>query len=379
MLTGSRALASLLLILPVDPPASKESGLFVLALTAMFVRRRHFKMRNIRVGLIRCDTHGIWFGALMAEHDPKVLQRPMPPEEKPHYSWQTGGLYNFFYANYGHPLEISAPYVGGFEIVSLWDEHRDAAEMAARVFHGRPRVCERFEDVSDGVDLVLVADCNYDGSDHLKLARPGLEKGVATFVDKPFADTVSHAREILEFARRHRAPVFSLSILRAEPALKRFRSRIPETGEVNFATLQGYGTQPAGLVATISAVQHLFGTEIQTVQVLRAARHTSVYLDYGDRPDRPKHGVMINCDIGQRPFTALAISIYGTKDDIHLVMHGDFVYQHGTAEIIKMMKQIVRTGDVPPLMDEVIESIAVIQAFQEAEKTGSVVKVQKFL
>jgi predicted dehydrogenase len=336
-------------------------------------------MRAIRVGLIRCDTHGMWFGPLMAEHDPKVLQRPMPPEQTPHYSWQTGGLYNFFYANYGRPLEMSAPYVGGFKIVNLWDEHRDAAEMAAKVFYGRPRICDRFEQVSDDVDLVLVADCNYDGSDHLKLARPGLEKGVATFVDKPFADTVAHAREILELARTYKAPVFSLSMLRVEPAVKRFRDRIPETGEVNFATLQGYGTQPAGLIATISAVQHLFGSGIQAVQVLRAERHTSVYLDYGDRLDRPRQGVMINCDVGQRPWTALAISIYGTKDDIHLLMHGDFVYQHGTAEIIKMMQQVVLTGDVPPLMDEVIESIAVIQAFQKADKTGEVVKVQEFL
>jgi predicted dehydrogenase len=336
-------------------------------------------MQSIRVGLIRCDTHGLWFAPLMAEHDPMALQRPMPPEDKPHYSWQTGGLYNFFYANYGRPLEMSAPYVGGFEIVNVWDEYRDAAEMAAKVFYGRPRICDRFEQVSDNVYLVLLADCNYDGADHLKLARPGLEKGVATFVDKPIADTVAHAREILELGRKHRAPVFSLSMLRSEPAVKRFRNRIPEVGGVNFATLQGAGTEPAGLVATISAVQHLVGPGIQTVQVLRAERHTSVYLDYGDRADRPRHGVMINCEVGQRLWTAMAISIYGTRDDIHLLMHGDFVYQHGTAEIIRMMRQMVLTRDVPPLMDEVIESIGVIQAFQKASKTGEVVKVQEFL
>ena len=29
-------------------------------------------MSAIRVGLIRCDTHGLWYGPLMASHDPRV-------------------------------------------------------------------------------------------------------------------------------------------------------------------------------------------------------------------------------------------------------------------------------------------------------------------
>jgi len=138
----------------------------------------------------------------MAEHDAKLLQRPMPPEEPHHYTWQAGGVHKFFYTNYANPLQMTAPFVGGFEITRLWDEHRGAAEMASRVFFGRPIVCDSFEDVSDDVDLVFVADCNFDGADHLKLATPGLTKGVATFVDKPFADSVPAAREILKLGRR---------------------------------------------------------------------------------------------------------------------------------------------------------------------------------
>lgn len=325
---------------------------------------------NIRVGLIRCDTHGMWYGPIMAEHDAKLLQRPMPPHCPHSYTWQVGGCHTFFYTNYADPLQMTAPFVGGFEITRLWDEDCIAAEMAARVFFGKPKVCENFDEVSDDVDLVFIADCNYDGSDHLHLARPGLEKGVSTFIDKPFADTVANARALLDLAERHGALLFSLSILRADPSVARFRSRLPEVGEVNFATLQGYGTHPAGLVHTVSATQHIFGSGIQKVQVLEAERHTSVYLDYGERSDRPGLGVMINCDVGRRPYTAIGISVYGTKDDIHTMILGDLVYPDGTAEIVRMIKRMVETSEVPPLMDEVLESIAVIEAFHKARQTG---------
>ena len=113
--------------------------------------------------------------------------------------------------------------------------------------------------------------------------------------------------------------------------------------------------------------------------MLSGDKHTSYHLEYGDREDRPPFGVMINCDVGTRPFTALSMSVYGTRDDIHTLMLGDYIYPNGTAKIIKMIARMVRTRQVPTLMDEVIESIAVIDAFKEAKETGRCVKVADYL
>ncbi len=341
-------------------------------------------MSRIRVGLIRCDTHGLWFGPLMAEHDPLAFQRPMDPRHPHPYTWQAGGCHKFFYSDYADPTRMTVPFVGGFEITRLWDEHRDAAEQAKAVFHGKPKVCDSFEQCSEDVDLVFISDCNLDGSDHLKLARPGLERGIPTFVDKPFADTVAHARELLDLARKHNAPIFSLSIVRTEPAVARFKNRIPEAGKVNFATISGYGTHPAGFVHTTSATQHLFGSGIQTVDVLTAREQVLVHLDYGGeragKDSVPLHGVTIHTNVGSRPLTALGMSIYGDKTDIHETMLGDFVYADGTAEIIKLIKQMVETRESPEkLMNEVVESIAVIEAFKMAQKTRQPAKVADFL
>ena len=206
----------------------------------------------IRTGLIRCDTHGLWFGPIMAEHDPLLLQRPMDSREEHSYSWQAGGIHMFFYANYGDPTQMTVPHVGGFEITKLWDSDPAAAEQAKAIFHGKPEICDTPDQCSDDVDLVMICDCNFDGSDHLQLATPGLEKGVPTYVDKPFADTVVNCRKMIDMATRRRTPIFTASILRLEPAFEQFRSRLPEVGEVNFATFGGYGTAPAGLVHTVS-------------------------------------------------------------------------------------------------------------------------------
>ena len=35
--------------------------------------------KPIRVGLIRCDTHGMYYAALMVEHYPLLLMRPPGP------------------------------------------------------------------------------------------------------------------------------------------------------------------------------------------------------------------------------------------------------------------------------------------------------------
>ena len=248
--------------------------------------------------------------------------------------------------------------------------------MASAVFFGKPQVCDTFEDVSDDVDLVFIADCNYDGGDHLELATPGLQKGVPTFVDKPFADSVAHATAILDLGRRHNAPIYSQSICRVEPAFVRFRNRIPEVGVPNFLTLHGYGTEAAGLVHTVSITQLLFGTGITRVKVFEAERHTAVYLDYGNRPDRPKHGVMINCDVGSRPFTSMTATVIGTVAQIHTTVLGDYAYAHGTCEIIKTIRDMVQNRKTPGSMSEVVETIAVVEAFKKARGTGEAVDVE---
>jgi predicted dehydrogenase len=317
----------------------------------------------------------MWFGAQMDDHDPLLLREPMPVSKRFRYSWQTAGVHYFFYTHYCAPWMMTAPRVKGFRIARVWDEDRKSAEMFARVFHGKPRVCDTFEEVSDDVDLVFLADCNGEGADHLRLATPGLRKGVPTFIDKPFANSRADVARIQRLAKRHRAPVMSLSILQTNPATARIKQRLGEVGKVGFGTITCWNTHRAALIHAISIAHHVFGTGVRTVSCMKARNHTALHLDYGTRSDRPEHGVVINCGTARFRFTEMFVCACGPEGAIQAKAMDDFDASEGSAIILERVKRMVRTGKPDPLTYEMIEAIAVADACRDAERTGKVARL----
>ena len=335
-------------------------------------------MNKIRVGLIRCDIHGMYYGPQMEEHDPILFRTPVPIDQPSAHSWMRGGGHFYFYTHYASPTAMTVPFVEGFELVNLWDEEREVAEVASRVFHGKPQVCDRVEEVSDDVDLVLIADCDGDGSDHLELARPGLEKGVATFVDKPFAHRLEDVKTMLELAAANQVPVMSLSILQCVPQTHHFAHRLQELGDAQFGTIQGGGTHRAGLIHTICIALPVFGGGVKTVRALTGPNHTSVHLDWEGQAERPQNGVMINCEAGAVWHCNLHVSAYGpgARGAIHSQGIGDFEFPHGSAEILRLIKKMMETGKPQGPADQMIEAVAIADAADAAIETGQAVEVQ---
>jgi predicted dehydrogenase len=324
----------------------------------------------IRVGLIRCDTHGAYYGALMAPHDAHRLQRPLAAGATGHYSWQTGGAHFYFYTDYVDAALMTVDAVNGFRLARVWDEHADAAECLAAIFTNPPQVCDSLEEVSDEVDLVFIADCNGDGSDHLALARPGLEKGVATFVDKPMAFTVQDTTAILDLAAAHGAPLTSMSILRALPDATLFSRRLPEVGDLQFGSIQGGGLSLAGQIHTISLAQNIFGGGVVGVRATGGDGPETIHLDYGGRTDRPAQGVTLSCHVGAVWHCAFHASVHGPRGVIHSPPMGDFVFPYGAADILRHVRDMVHTGKQPAWTADMVEAVAIAAAARLAHETG---------
>jgi predicted dehydrogenase len=325
---------------------------------------------KIRIGIIRLDTHGMYYGPLLDKHDPLVLRGPLRELGKNHYSWQTGGAHYYFYTHYADATMMTNPHAEGFEITRIWDEFPDAMEDAAKVFGGRPKICGSFEEVSDDVDLVFVADCNGDGSDHLKLARPSIEKGVPTWIDKPFACEVKDAQAIVELAQKHKTPITSLSILRTVPHFTWFANRLVELDGVEFGTVKGGGTAMAGHIHAISAAQHIFGDGVDSVEAMGEGELGFVHLNYGGKPGRPSKGVMLNCDVGNTWHCNFYASAYSKEGAIHSDGIGDFLFPYGALAIIEKAREMVETGKPPVPYSEIVENIAVATAARQAQKIG---------
>ncbi len=337
-------------------------------------------MDTIRVGIIRCDCHALLFACNMEKHDPHLLRQPLPPEQtqRTRLSWQRGLIHRLFYTKFGYPETMTVESVDGFEIVKLWDQNRFNAEVVQKILLGKPQICETLDEVTDDVDLVFLSDCNGDGSDHLELARPGLLKGVPTFVDKPLALKTSDALSMLDLSSQNQAPILSLSILRTLPAADRFAVRRGEIGELQFATIQSEGDVMAALVHPISLAQALFGPGIESVRCMGDQTPTNMRLYYPEDGNGPPRGVMINTDTGDSPGGGLYASCYGTKGVVHSPPLNEWEFPHGAVEITRQIKQMVVEEKGPVPDDEMIEVIAVVDAARQSlQEGGQPVYVQK--
>lgn len=333
-------------------------------------------MKKIRVGLVRCDMHGMYYGALMADHAPLRLQKPMDNSAGAPYTWMSGGAHFYFYTFYSDPTRMTVPCLHEFEIARVWDEHPGVGDVFARVFTARPHVCEHVHEVSDDVDLVLVADCNYDGADHLELARPGLEKGVPTFIDKPLANNLENANAIVGLARKHSAPLLSRSILNTLPQARQFAARFPEVGNLEFVSIRGGGPSLAGQIHAICLAQNFFGSGVRAVESMGENTGGFMRLVYPDEPRFPRCGAMLSCDTGDTYHCAFYASAYGNMGDIHSPPLGDYVFPYGAYENIKLIRKMVDTRQPPVPYPEILESVAVATAAVKAHNTGRQISLQ---
>ena len=326
----------------------------------------------IKVGIIRCDTHGVYYGPLMAPHDPLKLRTPVPVEADPPYSWQNGATHYYFYQFCADPTLLTVEAVDGFEIVKVWDVDRASAEQFAGLLDSRPRVCNSFAEVSDDVDLVFIADCNEDGSDHLELATPGLKKGVPTFIDKPLANEMKDVYAILDLAQTSQAPVFSASILRHIPGAFQFRSRLPEIGGADSGFIRGGSCHIAGAIHTVSLAQAVFGNGIEEVRCTGPKDLGIVFLSWGERDDRPRSGVVLHHAVKEYYHCASHVSAYG-KDGAILQKNNinDWNFPYGAAHVLRLVRHMVKAGEVDDTMNDMIEAVAVVNAARLSQQNGS--------
>jgi len=338
------------------------------------------KQKAIRVGIIRCDTHGMYYGALMGKHDPLVLRGPLLLKNgKMKHSWQNGGTHFYFYTHYADPKKMTVPNVNGFEITKVWDEDSEVAKIFSSVFYSKPKVCNTFEGVSDDVDLVFIADCNGDGSDHLKLVTPGLKKGIPTFVDKPFAYDVKDAQAIIKLAKQYKTPVMSLSILRKVPQFTLFRNRFKELVKPEFGTIKGGGETMAGHIHAISLAQHLFGDGVESVECMGQTPLAYLHLNYGSKPNKPTAGVVLNCASGGAYHCTFYASAYSQWGAIHSPGIGDFEFPYGAINILNMIKRMVESHKPQASYDEMIECIAIATAARLSQRKGKRVYLKDVL
>ena len=100
------------------------------------------------------------------------------------------------------------PRLAGMIFTKVWAPKRELAEVTSEVFC--PEIVSKFDAMVDKVDGIFIDDF-YAVAYNYKLARPYLEAGMPTFINRPFADSVNKACDIVERARKNDAPLMTAS------------------------------------------------------------------------------------------------------------------------------------------------------------------------
>ena len=346
--------------------------------------------KKIRLGLVRADTHGYYYGMMLEDSDPLLLAK-------------NNYVVHHYASNIYDPSKLTVPRVPGFEITKVYDYKPENAAAFSETFRGKPLVCRSLEETAEGIDAVFIADCDGGGGDHLELAAPFLKKRIPAFVDKPFAFPLADALEIVRLAKDNRTPLFNASILTYVPAADHFKSRFQEILHAYWPVPAEVPAQPLSL-GVVKGVGGAFSQELMGKAVQGGIEKRLAYIIHGIALGLNLFGkgvewveamgrlpleylhihllngidvVVLNAAIDVFPescsFYASAYSKFGA---VHSNPIGDPEFLGGAEKILGLFKEMVLTGKPPADYDDFIEPIAVVKAGQIAQNKGSRVLIK---
>jgi len=333
-----------------------------------------------RLAIVRCDTHAYWYGVFMDE--PDVLALATVHDEAP----TRPGIHNYFKEGNEY-TRLKIERVEGFVISKLFDRifekgqdesgnpilqygtYPGRAEQLSQTFFSRPAVCDTIQEAAEDVDAAYIADSSSpgDGADHLELARPFLERGIPTFVDKPFAATLTDAQEILRLAKANNTTVMTASILAHTEVGMHFKNRFAEIGDPGLLIVKGVGSANGAVIHGLGTAQGLFGYGVEWVECLGATPLECIQLYYPDG----REAFVINGS--QRVFMqtcSFFASAYSNQGVVHSPPIGDPEFHTGTRRIVEMFRQMIDTGEPPVPYEHMLEPIAIIEAATIAQREG---------
>lgn len=175
----------------------------------------------MRIALLGTDnTHGHQFAGYINGWSRDV---PIPVESKhgflpQFYTWAK----TLREAEHNPEVPVPSP---DARVTSIWCPDRDGAGLVARACGIEHHAASPQEAMRDA-DAVLVL--TEDPHTHFELAKPALERGLPTLIDKPLSLDADTNRRLAEIADANDAPWFTGSAFRFSPSLQRFSSTLNE-------------------------------------------------------------------------------------------------------------------------------------------------------
>jgi len=262
---------------------------------------------------------------------------------------------------------VVAGYVGTSEIT---DAER-LAEYEEKLTGWGVEKVDSVEDLVGMVDAVLVE--SQSGYAHLEKARPFIEAGIPTYIDKPFVIDVADGLEIKRLAEASGVPIFSSSSLRYAPEVVEVVEGAQDVGEV----VGVHAYSPASLHDANPGLAHygIHGVEILYALMGPGCVEVSCVSEEGGEVSvgRWADGRVASMRGTRAGAHAYGFTVWGDKGVRLSGISTQFIYR----ELLKQIVSMWETGEATLPLDETIEIAAFIAAaFESAGNGGAVTKLE---
>jgi hypothetical protein len=220
------------------------------------------------------------------------------------------------------------------------------------------------------IDAVLIE--SVDGSVHLERALPFLERGMPTYVDKPFACSLADAKRLIDVATTKHVPIMSSSSLRYAPEVVAAKA-----GGVagNILGVSTYGPAPLhprnpGLfhygIHPVEMLYTLMGTGCQRLTCLSRPEGEVTTGLWADGRIATIRGIRKGqADYGFTLFGASGVKTQGVSTQ--------YIYR----ELLKQIVHMFETKEMPIDPRETLEIVAFIEAaLQSSQKDGTPIELK---
>ena len=219
-------------------------------------------------------------------------------------------------------------------------------------------------DLFGKVDAVLVE--SVDGSVHLDRAMPFLQKGMPTYVDKPFACSLDDARALVKVAMEKHVPLMSSSSLRYAPEVVASSDPKGPLGAIVGVSTHGpspthprnpglfhYGIHPVEMLFT------LMGAGCKRLTCLSEPGADVVTGVWSDGRIASVRGIRS----GKQDY---GFTVFGEKGVKTQGVSTQFIYR----ELLKRIVALFETRQLPIDLRETLEIVAFIEAARRSGEAG---------
>ena len=223
---------------------------------------------------------------------------------------------------------------------------------------------EKPEDIIGKVDGVLVE--SVDGSVHYERAKPFIEAGLPTFVDKPFTCSLKDAEALAELAEKKGVPLFSSSSLRYALEVVALKEKEGEVGRVvgadTYSPASLHPRNPGLFNYGIHGVETLYALMGPGCEAVRSASTEGVDVVMGLWKDG-RVGTFRGTRAGAHSY---GFTAFCEKSVQSAAIDAGYIYR----ELLKRIVEMFQTGKPPIDISETVEIVAFIKAADQSAKQG---------